>query len=97
MRVHLSCSPNIFFKCPNIVFFKCRFGNYKKTEYHVALLDMYQRYGPVVREKIGGKNIIHVFDPEDIKTVYSVEGRCFLHICLFYALSVKSKEISINK
>ena len=51
---------------------------------------MYQRYGPVVREKIGGKNIIHVFDPEDIKTVYSVEGRCILHICLFYALSVKS-------
>lgn len=35
---------------------------------------MYNRYGPLVKEKIGGKYIVHVFDPEDIKTVYSVEG-----------------------
>ena len=52
-----------------------RFGDYKKTEYHNALFDMYQQYGPIVREKIGGKYIVHVFDPEDIKTVYSVEGK----------------------
>ena len=41
---------------------------------------MYQQYGPIVREKIGGKYIVHVFDPEDIKTVYSVEGKKLLFV-----------------
>jgi len=52
-----------------------RFGKRDKTEYHLALLDMYQEYGPLVRENIGGKTIVHVFDPDDIKTVYSIEGK----------------------
>ena len=28
---------------------------------------MYVEYGPLVKENIGGKVIVHVFDPEDIK------------------------------
>ena len=28
---------------------------------------MYCKYGPLVKENIGGKIIVHVFDPEDIK------------------------------
>ena len=36
---------------------------------------MYCKYGPLVKENIGGKIIVHVFDPEDIKTVYSYEGK----------------------
>ena len=36
---------------------------------------MYRRYGPLVKENIGGKVIVHVFDPEDIKTVYTHEGK----------------------
>ena len=32
-----------------------------------VLLDMYREYGPLVKENIGGKIIVHVFDPEDIK------------------------------
>jgi len=32
-------------------------------------------YGPLVREQIGGKAVVHVFSPDDIKTVYSVEGK----------------------
>jgi len=36
---------------------------------------MYLKYGPLVKENIGGKVILHVFDPEDIKTVYSQEGK----------------------
>ncbi|XP_023330089.1 probable cytochrome P450 CYP44 isoform X2 [Eurytemora carolleeae] len=52
-----------------------RFGDFKKTQYHEALKDMYCKYGPLVKENIGGKIIVHVFDPEDIKTVYSYEGK----------------------
>merc|ERR1719259_900663 len=52
-----------------------RFGEFKKDQYHLALQDMYQKYGPLVKENIGGKVIVHVFDPEDIKTVYSYEGK----------------------
>ena len=67
-----------------------RFGVRDKTEYHLALTDMYREYGPVVREDIGGRTIgrsedteeditehflVHVFSPEDIKAVYSVEGK----------------------
>jgi len=52
-----------------------RFGDFKKTQYHEALRGMYLKYGPLVKENIGGKVILHVFDPEDIKTVYSQEGK----------------------
>ena len=52
-----------------------RFGERSKTEYHLALLDMYRLYGPIVRENIGGTTIVHVFDPEDIKSVYNIEGK----------------------
>ena len=52
-----------------------RFGGRSKTEYHLALLDMYRQYGPIVRENIGGTTIVHVFHPEDIKSVYSIEGK----------------------
>ena len=38
-------------------------------------MDMFRRHGPLVRENIGGKTVVHVFDPEDIKNVYSVEGK----------------------
>jgi len=50
-------------------------GKRTKEQYHLALGDMYRKYGPLVKERLGGKNIIHVFCPEDIKTVYSVEGK----------------------
>jgi len=52
-----------------------RLGRRDKTQYHQALQDMYVEYGPLVKENIGGKVIVHVFDPEDIKTVYSHEGK----------------------
>ena len=38
-------------------------------------MDMFRQHGPLVRENIGGKTVVHVFDPEDIKNVYSVEGK----------------------
>ena len=50
-------------------------GKYDKLKYHRVLNALYQEYGPVVRENIADKTLIHVFEPEDIKTVYSYEGK----------------------
>jgi len=36
---------------------------------------MYTKYGPLVREDIGTHSIVHVFDPDDVQTVYSAEGK----------------------
>ena len=47
-------------------------GTFDKEKYHEALKSLHQQYGPVVRQKIGGKFVVHVFDPEDIKTVIGV-------------------------
>ena len=52
-----------------------RYGKRTKTAYHLGLGDMHQLYGPLVKEHIGGKAVLHVFCPEDIKTVYGVEGK----------------------
>ena len=41
-----------------------------RLKYHEALASMYKQFGPIVIEKIGtDKDIVHVFDPDDIKTV----------------------------
>lgn len=40
------------------------------------LLDLFERYGPIVYEKIGPrKPVIHVFDLSDIETVYRNEDK----------------------
>jgi hypothetical protein len=44
-------------------------GPYDRFKYHEALKAMRQTYGPIVKENLGGKVIVHIFDPEDIKTV----------------------------
>ena len=45
-------------------------GNIFRLKYHEALASMYKQFGPIVIEKIGtDKDIVHVFDPDDIKTV----------------------------
>lgn len=45
------------------------FGPFERFKYHEALRTMRKTYGPIVKENLGGKVIVHVFDPEDIKTV----------------------------
>merc|ERR1719300_2024928 len=52
-----------------------RYGKRSKTEYHLSLGDLFQEYGPLVREQMGMTSVVHVFSPEDIKKVYSVEGK----------------------
>lgn len=45
------------------------------SRYHIALRDMHAKYGPLVREQRGDHALIHVFDPDDVKAVFSVEGK----------------------
>jgi hypothetical protein len=45
------------------------FGPFNKFKYHEALAQLHKEYGPLVKENIGGRVIVHVFDTEDIKTV----------------------------
>jgi hypothetical protein len=49
-------------------------GKYKIERYHKVLEDLYKHYGPLVRQDFGTDTVIHVFDPEDIRTVYMNEG-----------------------
>ena len=51
------------------------FGPFDRLKYQHALLAHHKEYGPIVKENLGGREIIHVFDPDDIKTVYSHEGK----------------------
>lgn len=50
-------------------------GPFERFKYHDALKSLNQTYGPLVKENLGGRVIVHVFDPEDIKIVYSNEGK----------------------
>ena len=47
--------------------FQYVFGPFRKDKYHEALSALHREYGPLVKENIGGRVIVHVFDPEDIK------------------------------
>ncbi len=38
-------------------------------KYHEVLDSLYKEYGPVVKEDIGGRVLVHIFNPDDIKTV----------------------------
>merc|ERR1711892_593402 len=66
--------PNIFPVLGSTLQYRGK-GPRSKEEYHLALGDMFKEYGPLVKERLGGKDIVHVFDPEDIKAVYNVEGK----------------------
>ncbi|KAJ9584959.1 hypothetical protein L9F63_020689, partial [Diploptera punctata] len=50
-------------------------GKYNIAKYHEVLHDLYNRYGPIVRQDLGSNTIVHVFDPDDIKAVYVNEGK----------------------
>jgi hypothetical protein len=50
-------------------------GKYKIYRYHKVLEDLYKKYGCLVRQDLGTRTVIHIFDPEDIRTVYINEGK----------------------
>ena len=42
---------------------------------HEVKLDNYKKYGPIYKEKVGpGFNMVHVFRPEDLATVFRADG-----------------------
>ncbi|XP_039290578.1 probable cytochrome P450 CYP44 [Nilaparvata lugens] len=51
------------------------FNKSKILKYHEVLQQLYEKYGPIVRETFGNKTIIHLFDPVDAKTVLDNEDK----------------------
>ena len=51
------------------------FGPFDRLKYQHALESLNKEYGPIAKQNLGGREIIHVFEPEDIKTYYSHEGK----------------------
>eukprot|EP00096_Caligus_rogercresseyi_P010686 TRINITY_DN397_c1_g2_i1.p1 TRINITY_DN397_c1_g2~~TRINITY_DN397_c1_g2_i1.p1 ORF type:complete len:485 (+),score=30.47 TRINITY_DN397_c1_g2_i1:186-1640(+) len=54
-------------------------GKYDKERYHLVLNDLYEQYGPICKQRIGNREVVHVFHPEDIQLVYGQEGK-FPHV-----------------
>lgn len=55
--------------------YKYKLGFYDVLKYHKVLDHLYHKYGPLVREKIGMTPLVHVFDPDDAKTIYQNEDK----------------------
>ena len=47
-----------------------KLGILDSTKYHKVLNCLYQEYGPLVKEQLGNKTILHVFDLDDIKGLF---------------------------
>nr|AWT24626.1 CYP11B [Protopterus annectens] len=41
---------------------------------HHAMVQMFDQYGPIYREKIGKQEVVNIMLPEDIATVYAADG-----------------------
>ena len=50
-------------------------GLKKLSDYHHEVCRLHQKYGSVVREVFGSQTLVHIFDPDDIKTVYDNDGK----------------------
>ncbi|ODN05629.1 putative cytochrome P450 CYP44, partial [Orchesella cincta] len=57
----------------NALYYK--FGIFNISEYHNVLRNLYDKYGPVVRQDIGNRTVIHAFDPDDVKNVLNSDGK----------------------
>nr|CAD7588392.1 unnamed protein product [Timema genevievae] len=70
--IYFDCFFEINNSTQNIVIFVS--GYYQVSQYHKVLAGLYQKYGPLVRQNFGSNPVVHVFEPDDIKTVYMSEG-----------------------
>lgn len=51
-------------------------GLFDWEQYHKVLCQFHEKYGPVVREDLGPYyTVIHLFNPDDARTVYAAESR----------------------
>ena len=68
------------------------FGPYSRLKYHEALAAMHKEFGPLVKETIGPeKDIVHVFNPDDIKKVRIKQAFCLYIFTSTPCLAIKSK------
>lgn len=44
-------------------------------EYHETLRKLHKNYGPVVRQDIGRRTVIHAFDPDHVRSVLNADGK----------------------
>lgn len=50
-------------------------AKYSLLELHHNGMKNYAEYGPIVHEKfLPGTNIVHLFDPDDIQTLFNADG-----------------------
>ncbi|XP_014662612.1 PREDICTED: probable cytochrome P450 CYP44 [Priapulus caudatus] len=47
----------------------------RPSTYHKRLLQLHKRYGKIWKETIAGNVIVHLMDPDMIRTVYDAEGK----------------------
>lgn len=66
-----------YFIKPIIIFadWQLFLGILNVTKYHEVLQKLFDTYGPIVKEKIGPTTLIHIFDPDNAKTIYQSEGK----------------------
>lgn len=50
-------------------------GIYKISQYDEMLRKLHEKYGPVVRQDIGTRTVIHAFDPDDVQIVLNADGK----------------------
>lgn len=50
-------------------------GIYQILEYHETLRKLHKNYGPVVRQDIGRRTVIHAFDPDHVRSVLNADGK----------------------
>ncbi|CAG0880043.1 unnamed protein product [Cyprideis torosa] len=48
---------------------------YDISHYHLVLREIYYRYGPIARQILGSRFLVHVFEPEDARTLYASEDK----------------------
>lgn len=51
------------------------FNKYDTDRFQDALVDRNKKYGKIVKETIAGNTVIHLFDPDYIRTVFRTEGK----------------------
>lgn len=50
-------------------------GKFNVLKYHKVLQHIHEKYGPLVKERLGSKTIVHVFDPDDAKYIFQNEDK----------------------
>ena len=50
-------------------------GSYRFEKILANRLDYHDKFGPIYREKLGQMDMVHIFDPSDLATMFRLEGK----------------------